>query len=237
MAHRWRRSRESYTQAGGLLLALSLAGRATACTREPAAQELRAQATCPQTSSRRAAEEQGMRAVIARLIALEGLEHVLTRPRDSCARPTKHSVFENNPSHDVLECRMDADVYFGVRGDITDVLARIAAARIAPAGAGQLASRCLEQQRLVEGTLSGSKSTGPLPEAPWGGPVRGNATVGAQPDDRSAAGRSSSSHSGGSGPLAEWQVKGRFHASSTTATASSSLSHDAPRAGVRGRLR
>lgn len=73
-----------------------------------------------------------MRTVIARLTAVQGLEHVLTRFRDSCARPTKHSVFENNPSPNVLECRMDADVYLGVHADITDVLARIGAARIAP---------------------------------------------------------------------------------------------------------
>lgn len=128
IAARWRQGCRWCARAGGLLVAFPLVGLTAACSREPAAKDLRTQDTSPQAASRRAVEEQGMRAVLARLTAVEGLEHVLTRFRDSCARPAKRSVFENNPSPYVLECRMEVDAYFGVRGDITDVLTRFEAA-------------------------------------------------------------------------------------------------------------
>ncbi|WP_257584177.1 hypothetical protein [Streptomyces sp. TLI_146] len=109
-----------------------------------------------------------MRAVIGRLTAVEGLEHVLTRFRDSCARPTKHSVFENNPSRNVLECSMDADVYFGVRADLTDVLARIGAARIAPwePQADQAIAYALDYQRAHGRNPDGTLMSAPLLQAP-----------------------------------------------------------------------
>ncbi|MFD9487613.1 hypothetical protein ACFWBX_27325 [Streptomyces sp. NPDC059991] len=178
MADRRHRGLDAFKQAGGLLLALSLAGLATACTREPAARELRAQATSPQAASRRTAEEQGMRTVIARLMAVEGLEHVLTRFRDSCARPTKHSVFENNPPRNALECRMDADVYFGAQADITDVVTRIGAARIAPwePQADQAIAYALDYQRAHGRHPDGTLMSAPRLEAPgvrieWDQPV------------------------------------------------------------------
>ncbi|EOT02569.1 hypothetical protein [Streptomyces noursei] len=72
-----------------------------------------------------------MRTLIERLSTVEGLEHVLTRFTDSCARPYNGSIFENNRSPYHLTCSMQAVAYFGVRGDITDVLPRIRAAHIA----------------------------------------------------------------------------------------------------------
>jgi hypothetical protein len=109
-------------------------GLSAACSREPTDKELRTQATSPETESRRAAEEQKMRALIARLTAVEGLEHLLTRSIDSCQRPANGSMFENNQSPYALTCSTRADAYFGVRGEITGVLSRIRAAGIATWG-------------------------------------------------------------------------------------------------------
>ncbi|TXJ82028.1 hypothetical protein E2C11_09830 [Streptomyces lavendulae] len=121
-------------QAGGLLLSFALMGLTAACSREPSEKKLRTQATSPAAESRRAAEEQKMRALIERLTAVEGLEHVLTRFVDTCARPYNGSIFENNESPYTLKCDMRAVAYFGVRGEITDVLPRIRAADVAAWG-------------------------------------------------------------------------------------------------------
>ncbi|MGW7724986.1 hypothetical protein ACWGJ6_16730 [Streptomyces canus] len=133
-AARWRRSYGRCTQAGGLLLTFVLVGLTAACSHHPADKELRARATSSEAESRRSREEEKMRALIARLTAVEGLEHLLTRSVDSCQGPQKGSLFENNRSPYVLTCSMQADAYFGVRGEITEVLSRIRAAGIATWG-------------------------------------------------------------------------------------------------------
>ncbi|MFD4141342.1 hypothetical protein [Streptomyces sp. NPDC058572] len=130
----WRRGRGWCARAGGLLLAFALVGLTAACSREPSEKELRTHATSPGAESRRAVEERKTRALIERLTAVEGLEHVLTRFTDSCARPNDGSIFENNRSPYILKCSMQAVAHFGVQGDITDVLPRIRAAGIATWG-------------------------------------------------------------------------------------------------------
>ncbi|ANZ21344.1 hypothetical protein SNOUR_40580 [Streptomyces noursei ATCC 11455] len=127
----WRRVRRRSAQASGLLLAFVLVGLTAVCSRRPSKRKLRAQATSPGAQSRRAEEERKMRALIEHLTAVEGLEHILTRFTDCCARPYDGSIFENNPSPYALTCDMEAVAYFGVRGEITDVLPRIRAAGIA----------------------------------------------------------------------------------------------------------
>ncbi|WEB45124.1 hypothetical protein MOV08_41410 [Streptomyces yunnanensis] len=112
----WRRVRRRWTQASGLLLAFALVGLTTVCSRRPSKRKLRAQATAPAAQSRRAEEERKIRALIERLTAVEGLEHVFTRFTDCCARPYNGSIFENNPSPYALTCDMGAVAYFGVRG-------------------------------------------------------------------------------------------------------------------------
>ncbi len=134
LAGRWRRVRRRCAQAGGMLLAFALVGLTAACSREPSEKKLRTQATSPLAESRRAEEEHKIRTLIERLTAVEGLEHVLTRFTDSCARPSNGSIFENNRSPYVLTCGMKAVGYFGVQGNITDVLPRIRAAGIATWG-------------------------------------------------------------------------------------------------------
>ncbi|MHA5053322.1 hypothetical protein [Streptomyces sp. SD15] len=134
VAARWHRVRGRCARAGGLLLIFALVGLSAACSSEPSETELRTQATSPAAESRRAAEEQKMRSLIEQLTAVEGLEHVLTRFTDSCARFSNGSIFENNRSPHTLECGMRADAYFGVQGDITDTLPRIRAADIATWG-------------------------------------------------------------------------------------------------------
>ncbi|MFF0729802.1 hypothetical protein [Streptomyces sp. NPDC004134] len=62
--------------------------------------------------------------------AVRGLEHVVTRLSDSCGQGHSGSLLEA-PSADVLSCSMQAVVYYGVPGDITDVLPRIGEAGIA----------------------------------------------------------------------------------------------------------
>ncbi|MGW2403031.1 hypothetical protein ACWCXK_00645 [Streptomyces sp. NPDC001739] len=131
LASRWRRVRGRCAQAGGLLLAFALVGLTAACSREPSEKKLRKQARSPLAETRRAEEEHKIRALIERLSAVEGLEHVLTRFTDSCARSSNRSILENNRSPYVLTCGMKAVAYFGVRGDITEVLSRIRAAGIA----------------------------------------------------------------------------------------------------------
>ncbi|MEU9125433.1 hypothetical protein AB0C96_37355 [Streptomyces sp. NPDC048506] len=134
VAARWRRARGRCARAGGLLAAFALVGLTAACSREPSEKELRTHATSRGAESRRAVEEQKMRALIKHLSAVEGLEHVLTRFTDSCSRPYNGSIFEGNRSPYLLTCTMRAVAYFGVREEITDVLPRIRAAGIATWG-------------------------------------------------------------------------------------------------------
>ncbi|WP_328686733.1 hypothetical protein OG879_00805 [Streptomyces caniferus] len=133
-ADRGRRVRGRGARACGLLLVFVLVGLVSACSRESSEEKLRTQATSPGAESRRAVEERKMRALIERLTAVEGLEHVLTRLTDSCAEPHNGSVFEGNRSPYVLRCGMRAVAYFGVRGDITAVLPRIRVAGVATWG-------------------------------------------------------------------------------------------------------
>ncbi|GAU65560.1 hypothetical protein SSP35_01_09040 [Streptomyces sp. NBRC 110611] len=134
VAARWRRVRRRCARAGGVLLAFTLVGLTAACSSEPSEKELRRQATSPVAESRREAEEHQIRALIQRLTAVEGLEYVLTRFWDSCGRPHNGSLFENNRSPYVLRCGLKAVAYFGIRGDVTDVLPRIRAAAVATWG-------------------------------------------------------------------------------------------------------
>lgn len=176
MAAQRRRGRGRYARAGGLLLAFALVGLTTACSREPSEKELRKQATSPAAQARRAVEEKKMRALIKHLTAVEGLEHVLTRFSDSCGRPYDGSIFENHQSPNALRCDMRAVAYFGVRGDITDVLPRIRAARIQPWGpqekgrdmpyAGGTVSYALDYHRHHGRYKDGSLMPAPTLEAP-----------------------------------------------------------------------
>ncbi|WP_310723331.1 hypothetical protein [Streptomyces sp. N2A] len=177
LAGRWRRVRGRCAQAGGLLLAFALMGLTAACSREPSEKKLRTQATSPLAESRRAEEEHKIRALIERLTAVEGLEHVLTRFTDSCARPDNGSIFENNRSPYVLTCGMKAVAYFGVRGSITDVLPRIRAAGIATWGtqdgkgrdlphAGGTVSYALDYHRKRGRNPDGSLMAAPTLTAP-----------------------------------------------------------------------
>ncbi|MFF7411962.1 hypothetical protein [Streptomyces lydicus] len=134
VARWWHRVGRRCSQVGGLLLAFVLIGLTKACSREPSERKLRAQATSPGAESRRAVEERQMQALIQRLSTVEGLEHTLTRFDDSCARPYNGSIFENMRSPYVLTCSMRAVAYFGVRGDMSEVLPRIRAAGIATWG-------------------------------------------------------------------------------------------------------
>lgn len=131
IASRWRRARRWSIRTGGLLLALTMVGLTAACSRELSGTELRARATSSDAEARRTAEERTMRALIERITAVAGLEHVLTRFNDLCARPYEGSLLESNQSPYALTCDLRADVYFGVRGDISDVLRRIRATDVA----------------------------------------------------------------------------------------------------------
>ncbi|MFD3612192.1 hypothetical protein ACFWXA_29820 [Streptomyces atroolivaceus] len=177
MAARWPRIYGRCKQAGGLLLAFALVGLTAACSRDPEDKELRTQATSSEAESRRVREEQKMRALIARLTAVEGLEHVLTRHIDYCQGPQNGSLFENNRSPYVLKCSMRADAYFGVRGEITEVMSRIRAAGIAtwgpqdgegrdmPYAAGTV-TYALEYHRARGKYQDGTLMPGPALEAP-----------------------------------------------------------------------
>ncbi|MGV9497394.1 hypothetical protein ACWDQ0_03895 [Streptomyces sp. NPDC003642] len=117
-----------------LLLVSALVALTAACSSGPSEEELRREATSPAAASRRAAEERNARGLVERLSAVEGLEHVLTRFTDTCARPPEDSLLEQDASPHALVCDIRADAYFGVRGDITDVLRRIRAAGLAEWG-------------------------------------------------------------------------------------------------------
>ncbi|WKU48871.1 hypothetical protein Q3V23_35090 [Streptomyces sp. VNUA116] len=93
-------------------------------------------ATSQKAQSRRDSEDQKTHALIARLATVDGLHHVVTRFSDICAAGSEGSLFES-PSSNVLGCDMEAAAYFGVQGDITDVLPRIRAAGIATWGPQQ----------------------------------------------------------------------------------------------------
>jgi hypothetical protein len=110
---------------------LVLLGLSTACSRGPSDEELRARATAHAVESRRAAEERQMDTLVGRLSAVRGLEHVLTRLVDTCARPDDGSLLEPNRSPDTLECDMRTEAYFGVRAPMSDLLPRVRAAHVA----------------------------------------------------------------------------------------------------------
>ncbi|MYT29048.1 MULTISPECIES: hypothetical protein [unclassified Streptomyces] len=166
VATRWRRVRRRSAQASGLLLMFALAGLTAACSGAPSEKELRRQATSPEAESRRAVEERKVRALIARLTAVEGLEHVLTRVTDSCARPYNGSIFENNRSSYVLKCSMEAVAYFGLQGDIADVLPRIRAAGIAAWGSQDGGGRDMVSYALAYHRHHGRYPDGSLMPAP-----------------------------------------------------------------------
>lgn len=134
---RGRRVRGRCAGTGGLLLAFALLGTATACSREPSEQGLRAEATSPAARSHRAAEQRKADDLVRRLTAVDGLDHVLTRTVDTCARPDDGSVFERTRSPNSLECGMRTEAYFGVRTDVPRLLARVRAAHIADWGSAQ----------------------------------------------------------------------------------------------------
>jgi hypothetical protein len=117
-----------------LLLVSALVAPTAACSSGLSEGELRQQAVSPAAASRRAAEERKARGLVERLSAVEGLDHVLTRFTDTCARPPEGSLLEDDASPHALVCDIRADAYFGVRGDITDVLRRIGAAGLAEWG-------------------------------------------------------------------------------------------------------
>ncbi|WP_328954774.1 hypothetical protein [Kitasatospora purpeofusca] len=125
----WKRCKE----AAGVLLALLLIAISEASARGPSDRKLRKRATSPEAESRRTVAQERIHDLTARLSAVEGLEHVLTTFTDSCNRPDRGSSFGARPT-DVLRCEMRSVSYFGVQGDITDVLARIREADIAAWG-------------------------------------------------------------------------------------------------------
>ncbi|WP_234371373.1 hypothetical protein [Streptomyces sp. XY431] len=112
---------------------LPLLAISKASSRGPSDRKLRKHATSPEAESRRTVAQERIHDLTARLSAVEGLEHVMTTFTDSCSRPYHASVFEARPT-DVLRCEMRSVSYFGVLGDITDVLARIREADIAAWG-------------------------------------------------------------------------------------------------------
>ncbi|MFF1905100.1 hypothetical protein [Kitasatospora sp. NPDC058218] len=116
----------------GLLFAFAFIGLGGLQKRRPSEKKLRALATSEQARSRRAEEEEKIHSLIARLAEVEGLEHVLTRFSDHCYRPNT-GPFEGRPMNTLI-CSMEAVAYFGVRGDLADVLPRIRAAGIATWG-------------------------------------------------------------------------------------------------------
>ncbi|WP_333733175.1 hypothetical protein [Streptomyces sp. IBSBF 3010] len=85
-------------------------------------------------SARRSAEERRVRELVAGLTAVDGLVHLRTRFLDRCTTPVEGDLLEPADPH-ALECGIQATVHFGISGNITDVLPRIRAARIASWGA------------------------------------------------------------------------------------------------------
>lgn len=113
-----------------LLAALALVASTSACSPGPSDGALLSMATSPEAKAARATAEQRIRERIDRLAAIDGLEPVATRIVDRCNRRPSRSVFDaDRPDYD-LRCEMTAAAYFGVRGEIADVLRRIRAARL-----------------------------------------------------------------------------------------------------------
>ncbi|WP_043468663.1 hypothetical protein [Kitasatospora sp. MBT66] len=125
--------RNRFKEAAGVLLAIPLLAISEASARGPSDRKLRKRATSPEAESRRAVAQERIDDLTARLSTVEGLEHVLTTFTDSCNRPYRGASFGARPT-DVLRCGMRSVSYFGVQGDITDVLARIREADIAAWG-------------------------------------------------------------------------------------------------------
>ncbi|MEV7022885.1 hypothetical protein [Kitasatospora sp. NPDC093558] len=84
---------------------------------------MRGKATSQQAEERRAAAEAGIRAKIARLGGVAGLEPVFTRFGDDCFAQRRDWLDDRSPARPVLSCNMAATAYFGVRGgDVAAVL-------------------------------------------------------------------------------------------------------------------
>ncbi|MEU5823644.1 hypothetical protein [Streptomyces sp. NPDC047803] len=173
----WRRGRGAWLGLV-LVLVLVLAGVAAGCSPGPSDDALRARARSDEAVARRTVEERKMRKLIRRMKAVKGLEHIRTRFLDLCATPTDGNLFEPPQSPDALECGMRAEVYLGVRGDITDVLRSIRAAHLAPWGspvrategdsptAGGTVAYALTYQRERGRFPDGTLMPGPRLEAP-----------------------------------------------------------------------
>ncbi|MEU5426216.1 hypothetical protein AB0H73_11495 [Streptomyces olivoreticuli] len=114
-----------------MLLSLAMLVSITACSQEPDDQKLRSLAASEKAQSRRAQEERKIRESIGRLGSVTGVHHVLTRFMDTCARPASQALWGSDDPQHTLVCDMEAAAYFGVRGDIVEVLPRIRAAAIA----------------------------------------------------------------------------------------------------------
>ncbi|MEU3496164.1 hypothetical protein ABZ747_22085 [Kitasatospora cineracea] len=87
----------------------------------PPKRTMRRLAASPEVRARRDAAEREMRAAIERLGAVDGLEHVLTRFTESFTRYTRIVNF-GSPSVHGVTCDLRAVAWFGVRGEVADVL-------------------------------------------------------------------------------------------------------------------
>ncbi|MFD9459389.1 hypothetical protein [Streptomyces sp. NPDC060027] len=103
---------------------------ATACSRPPAATELRAEAVGADAQRKRAAAEDRIRGLLAPFSDVEGMRPGYVMFEDSCAEADEGNLFEP-ATGPLLTCSMSGRAVFGVEGGVADVLRHIDAAHIA----------------------------------------------------------------------------------------------------------
>ncbi|MFI2611245.1 hypothetical protein [Kitasatospora sp. NPDC018619] len=80
----------------------------------PTERRKRALVGSPAARAARAAERERIRALVAALGAVEGVEHLLTQVLDQCVRPSSQGP--DHPRGTLLVCRIHARAHFVVRG-------------------------------------------------------------------------------------------------------------------------
>ncbi|RAJ46900.1 hypothetical protein K353_00101 [Kitasatospora sp. SolWspMP-SS2h] len=105
----------------GLVGALVLARFGGTNLSGPSKRKLRRLVGSPGVESRRAAAERAMGAVVERVGACGGLEHVVTHWAETFSRRTEFAGF-GSPAARKVTCELRAVAYFGVRGEVADVL-------------------------------------------------------------------------------------------------------------------
>ncbi|MDQ0956047.1 hypothetical protein QFZ24_010056 [Streptomyces phaeochromogenes] len=123
-----------YKKAGSAFCAVALMGLSSACSQEPKAAKLREMAISDEAQTKRAVRKAEIGELIEQLGSVNGLRHAFTKVVDQCVGPRSTNFKDQVPSDYQLSCSMTAVAYYGVRGNIEEILSGIDRIKIADWG-------------------------------------------------------------------------------------------------------